>query len=145
MLKTIALTMVLLLALASLSQTNAISQPSQLIFFELIVRDLGKAKSFYAQLFGWDFAQSPSPDFVTIKGAGVSGAMLRDPNKGNAGGEDLKLFFAVDDVSERLQQAKRLGAEVVIGETLVTPTRTLAEFRDPDGNIIGLMHDAGSK
>ena len=144
MVKVIALMMAMLVELTSLSQTNPVSAPSHLIFFELIVRDLAKAKSFYAQLFGWDFAQSPSADFVTIKGAGVSGGMLRDPNKKNGDG-NVKVFFDVDDVALRLQQAKRLGAEVLIEEMRVSPARTLAEFRDPDGNGIGIMHAAGAK
>lgn len=107
---------------------------------ELTVTDLARAKTFYGHIFGWTFSDSPSPDFVSIKGAGVPGGILRDLNKKAVAG-DVKIFFAVEDISATLERAKQLGAEVLLGETRVSPARTLAEFRDPDGNVIGIMHE----
>ena len=128
------------ISLACAAQLHATAQSSQLVFFELTVTDLARAKTFYGHIFGWTFSDSPSPDFVSVKGAGVPGGILRDPNK-NAGTGDVKIFFAVEDVSAILERAKQLGAEVLLGETRVSPARTLAEFRDPDGNVIGIMHE----
>jgi predicted enzyme related to lactoylglutathione lyase len=131
-------TLMLLLA-ATVAQPRT-PQSSRLAFFELTVKDLVRAKTFYSQLFGWSFADSPSPDFFTIKGAGVAGAILRDPDK-KAGNGDIKVFFEVADVDRDLARAKALGAEVLLTATRISPTRTLAEFRDLDGNVIGMIHD----
>lgn len=119
------------------------AQSSRLVFFELTVTDLARAKTFYGHVFGWTFSDSPSPEFVSVQGAGIPGGILRDPDK-KAGGGDVKIFFAVQDISATLDHAKQLGAEVLLGETRVSPTRTLAEFRDPDGNVIGVMHEVGA-
>lgn len=117
------------------------SQPSsKLTFFELTVSDLARAKSFYGQLFGWTFAASPSPDFVSIQGAGVSGGLLRDPSK-KPGGAGVKIFFAVDDVEKKSAEANSLGAEITVPPMKISPTTALAEFRDPEGNVIGVIHE----
>ena len=141
--QTNALLAITLTLLSCAVRSQAKAQPSQLVFFELTVTDLVRAKSFYGYLLGWTFSDSPSPDFVSIKGAGVPGGILRDANK-KPGNGDVKVFFAVEDISAILERAKQLGAVVLVGETHVSPTRTLAEFRDPDGNVIGIMHEVGA-
>ena len=138
--QTTALLAITVILLACAAQSQASAQSSQLVFFELTVTDLARAKTFYGHIFGWTFSDSPSPDFVSIKGAGVPGGILRDLNKKAVAG-DVKIFFAVEDISATLERAKQLGAEVLLGETRVSPARTLAEFRDPDGNVIGIMHE----
>lgn len=138
--QTTALLAITVILLACAAQSQATAQSSQLVFFELTVTDLARAKTFYGHIFGWTFSDSPSPDFVSIKGAGVPGGILRDLNKKAVAG-DVKIFFAVEDISATLERAKQLGAEVLLGETRVSPARTLAEFRDPDGNVIGIMHE----
>jgi uncharacterized protein len=141
--QTTALLVITVTLLAFAAQSQATAQSSQLVFFELTVRDLARAKSFYGHVLGGTFSDSPSPDFVSINGAGVPGGILKDPNK-KPGNGNIKIFFAVQDISATLGRAKQLGADVLLGETRVSPSRTLAEFRDPDGNVIGIMHEVGT-
>lgn len=141
--QTTALLMITVILLAFAAQSQTTAESSQLVFFELTVTDLARSKSFYGHVLGWTYSDSPSPDFVSIKGAGVAGGILRDPNK-KPGNGDVKIFFAVQDISATLERAKQMGAEVLLGETRVSPTRTLAEFRDPDGNVMGIMREVGA-
>lgn len=141
--QTTALLVVTATLLSCVAKSQASVQNSQLVFFELIVTDLARAKIFYGHVFGWTFSDSPSPDFVSIQGAGVPGGILRDPNK-KPGNGDTKIFFAVEDISATLERAKQLGGEILLGETRISPARTLAEFRDPDGNVIGIMREAST-
>ncbi len=135
------LTLLVPLLLLAVGATNpGASSGSKLVFFELTVKDLSRAKAFYGQLFHWSFRDSPSPDFVAIEGAGVGGGLLRDAQKVPGAG-DVKVFFQVDDVERNLRHAQALGAEVLLPATKISPTRTLGEFRDADGNIIGMIHD----
>jgi catechol-2,3-dioxygenase len=69
--QTTALLVITVTLLAFAAQSQATAQSSQLVFFELTVRDLARAKSFYGHVLGGTFSDSPSPDFVSINGAGV--------------------------------------------------------------------------
>lgn len=113
---------------------------SQLGFFELACSDLSRARSFYSELFGWRFRDTASADFVMIEGAGTPGGMIRDPST-PAGRPNCKLFFKVDRLKTKLAEAEKLGAKVVVPPTQVSPTNTIAEFRDLDQNIIGMICD----
>jgi predicted enzyme related to lactoylglutathione lyase len=77
---------------------------------------------------------------VILKGAGLPGGMLRNPKKDVENG-DVKVFFWVPDIAAFLRPATQLGAEVLLAESRVPAAPTLAEFRDPDGNIIGIIYE----
>jgi uncharacterized protein len=111
---------------------------SQLGFFELASSDLSRAKNFYSQLFGWHFRSTPSADFIMIEGAGIPGGIIRDPSA-PGGRPNAKLFFKVEKLKTKLAKAEELGANVVITPTQVSPTSTIAEFRDLDQNVVGMI------
>ena len=111
---------------------------SQLGFFELVCTDLEKAKHFYAEMFGWQFRDTSSSDFVMIDGAGIPGGMIRDASQGS-GPPNAKLFFKVERLKSKLLQAEQLGAKTLIPPTRVSPTSTIAEFSDLDHNVVGMI------
>lgn len=96
--QTTALLMITVILLAFAAQSQTTAESSQLVSFELTVTDSARSKSFYGHVLGWTYSDSPSPDFVSIKGAGVAGGILRDPNK-KPGNGDVKILFAVQDIS----------------------------------------------
>ncbi len=111
---------------------------SELGFFELATSDLSRAKAFYGELFGWTFRATPSPDFIAIDGAGTPGGIILDPSP-TSGRPNAKIFFKVEALKTKLAQAEKLGAKITIPPVQVSPTRTVAEFRDLDQNILGMI------
>lgn len=111
---------------------------SQLGFFEIPCSDLSRAKTFYSELFGWQFRDTASADFIMIEGAGIPGGIIRDPST-PAGRPNAKLFFKVERLKTKLAEAEKLGAKIVVPPTQVSPTRTIAEFRDLDQNVVGMI------
>jgi len=118
------------------------------VHFEVIGRDAEKLHGYYAELFDWkidadnpmkyglvDKADSPAPDGSLGISGGVAG--------GYEGVEPHATFYvAVPDVEEGLARAEALGGSRVMGPEKVSDEVELGQFRDPEGNLIGLVRDS---
>ena len=111
------------------------------VHVELHTKDLGKAKKFYSELFGWQVAADPAMGGYGLvdTGAGdgaISGGIGPSSEAGEKG---VKIYMRVDDLDAYLDRAEQLG-----GKRLVPPTDLpgdygrFAIFTDPDGNPVGL-------
>jgi predicted enzyme related to lactoylglutathione lyase len=49
------------------------------------------------------------------------------------------VYVDVDDLRATLDKAKSLGAEVMMPPMDVPGGPAIAQFRDPDGNVVGIM------
>ncbi|MVA74966.1 VOC family protein [Auraticoccus sp. F435] len=104
---------------------------------DIPVTDMDRARTFYADLFGWQIAELP----------GFEGyPMWQAPNKISGGGlaprsEDFsqpRSYVEVDSIEDVLARAVDRGATVVMDRSPITDTSWWAVLRDPDGNLIGL-------
>jgi len=129
----------ILLLCFSVNLANA----SNVVFFELSVNNLATAKRFYESLFGWKINQVSS-DFMDISGAGIKGGIVRD-QRPISGRPNSKLFVEVADIQQSVSRALRLGAELYVPVTEVSPGTFIAEIKDLDENIIGLMYEKKKK
>ncbi|YAL83863.1 VOC family protein [Dermacoccaceae bacterium W4C1] len=103
---------------------------------EIPVADLEKAKTFYADLFGWQI--SAPPGFETYP-------MWQAPNKISGGGlvgrdeaPAVRSYVEVDSIEETLAKVTAGGGTVVVPRSEISPTSWYAVFTDPDGNELGL-------
>jgi predicted enzyme related to lactoylglutathione lyase len=83
---------------------------------ELNTTDLSRAKNFYGSLFDWKLEDFPMEDgtytFLNV-GEGTGGGMLKNAIPG-----ELSMWLAyvlVDDIQDRMQKAKSLGATIIKG------------------------------
>lgn len=74
-------------------------------FFELGVGDTAKARTFYGQLFGWEFADEKAG--ATIETPNIPGGL-----HGSDQGASPYLFFRVSDMSVALARVRELGGDV---------------------------------
>lgn len=107
-------------------------------FFEIIVSNQKQAMAFYSTALGWKFQDVGSPNFVLVTNAGVNGALLTASSE-IVRGESVKIFFKSNQLEESLTKIKGAGGTIKLQPTDVGDGTWLAEFGDPDGNIIGLM------
>jgi predicted enzyme related to lactoylglutathione lyase len=76
-----------------------------LSFFEIGVADTDKARAFYGQLFGWEFADEQAG--ATIETPNIPGGL-----HGDDPGASPYLFFRVSDLSAALDQVRELGGDI---------------------------------
>jgi uncharacterized protein len=121
------------------------------VHFELIGPDPARLRQFYSRLFGWDAAPgAPVAEQVSqpTEYSFIAPADNAPPAAGGIGGgagfESHAIFYVgVETVSEVLSTAEELGATVVL-----PPQRneagnvTIAHFRDPAGNLVGIAGPA---
>jgi predicted enzyme related to lactoylglutathione lyase len=109
------------------------------IWFEINGRDASRLHDFYRKVFGWTVdADNPmSYGFVrTGSDEGIQGAIAT-----GQGSRGVTIFLGTDDVQGTLDRAVAAGAEVVAPVGGIPGVVELAQFRDPEGNTIGLSHD----
>jgi predicted enzyme related to lactoylglutathione lyase len=123
------------------------------IHFEIVGRDPQRLRSYYGELFGWEFDTSgPVADAVSEAGnyGFVDGNTTPDgigiPG-GVGGGKDYDghviFYVGVPDVEAALQHAESLGGTRVMGPERAPGTElVVGHFTDPEGHLIGLAGTA---
>src|SRR4051812_2319045 len=100
--------------------TTSLAGPgSPVVFFEIYVADVSRAKSFYGQIFGWQFSATPSyPEMWQIlpPAGGTAGALIQHPGRVNEAWGTI-VYVHVEKIAESVALATKLGAtiEVPIG------------------------------
>ena len=120
------------------------------VHFEIIGTNPGEARSYYGELFGWEFdTSSPVADAVseptnygfvepTTDGIGIPGGV-----GGGADYDGRAIFYVgVPDVEAALQKAESLGGNRVMGPEKAPTGLVVGHFTDPEGNLIGLAATA---
>jgi predicted enzyme related to lactoylglutathione lyase len=117
--------------------------------FEIIVTKPEKLRSYYGDLFRWEFDTS-GPVAEAVSQAGNYGFIDHDPTKDGTGipggvgggtGYDSHIIFyvGVPDVAEALRKAESLGGTRHMGpEQAPGGGIVVGHFTDPEGNVIGL-------
>jgi predicted enzyme related to lactoylglutathione lyase len=123
------------------------------VHFEIIGTDPSRLREYYGDLFGWEFDTS-GPVATSVSSPGDYGFI--DPNTGaeasgipggvggGAGHDPHVVFYVgVPDVDAALRRAESLGGTRFMGPERA-PGRDLvvAQFTDPEGNLIGLAGPA---
>ena len=117
------------------------------VHFEVVGKDGEKLQRYYAELFGWNVnADNPmqygmvdAKDNTSMTGDnGIGGGIGQGPD-GYEG--HVTFYVAVPDVEEALQKAESLGGTRVMGPETIMDMVELGQFKDPEGNVIGLVKD----
>ena len=106
-------------------------------WFEILGKDGASLQRFYADLFGWkvDAANPMNYGMVEGKEGGIGGGITGAQD----GQPQVTVYVAVDDLQATLDRAKSLGGEVAMPPMDVPNGPKIAQFRDPQGNLIGIM------
>jgi len=106
------------------------------VWFEVTGADGDALRSFYGELFGWEFHQIPGADYGIVAAVqpGIAGGVGAAEN-GPAG---LRFYIEVPDHDAALAQVARLGGRAVLPPTRIPGGTTISLFADPEGNVVGL-------
>lgn len=117
----------------------------QVVHVEVVGKDPNQLRSFYGEMFGWQFGEPMGPtDYAVIENAdGVGGGVGSGP-EGYPG--HVTFYVQVPDVEAALAQAEKLGGQRMMGPDEVPGVGiVIGLFGDPEGHTIGVMSEtAGS-
>jgi hypothetical protein len=118
------------------------------VHFEVIGRNPEELRSYYGQLFGWEFDTStPVAEAVseptnygfvervtTDDGTGIPGGVGGGPHY-----EGHAIFYVgVPHVEAALQEAERLGGRRRMGPVRAPSGLVVGHFTDPEGHLVGV-------
>jgi predicted enzyme related to lactoylglutathione lyase len=109
-----------------------------IVHFEIMGKSTRTSRSFYADLFGWNIGD-PMPDMgnyalVDAGTSGVAGGIGEEPD----GATRVTVYVQVPDLQATLDRAVANGGKVVMPPMEIPGVVSIAQFADPDGNVIGL-------
>jgi predicted enzyme related to lactoylglutathione lyase len=116
------------------------------VHFEITGSDPVRLRSYYADLFDWDYAVGDAAT-PAVSATGQYGFIDADTNGGGinggvgggAGYENRVLFYvSVPDVEAALARAEDLGGERVMGPEGQPGSLVVGFFTDPEGHLIGV-------
>jgi predicted enzyme related to lactoylglutathione lyase len=111
------------------------------VHFEVVGKDGARLQRYYSEMFGWTMNADNPMNYALVEaeegsqGKGVPGGIGQGP-EGYAG--HVTFYVEVPDVEASLAQAESLGGTRVMGPETIMDDLTLGQFRDPEGNLIGL-------
>lgn len=107
------------------------------VHFELYGKDAAALQDFYKQAFNWHVDTNNPMNYGMVDthaGSGINGGILAMENMDNG----TIIYVEADDIQASLDKVVSLGAEVLMPVTEM-PTVTVALFKDPAGNVVGLV------
>ena len=111
-------------------------------WFEIIGKDASALHKFYGDVFGWKLTP-PVADMGNYSMLEGHGPTDHGSGGGIGGSQDdssrVSVYVEVDDPQKYMDRAAKAGAIVIMPVTQITPDTTIGMFRDPAGNINGLL------
>lgn len=106
-------------------------------YIEIPVLDLGEAKRFYAEAFGWEF-NDYGPQYAGIRGGDGEVGGLRPSAEVRAGGPLVILYSR--DLEQSLAAVRAAGGQVLV-EPFAFPGGRRFHFADPSGNELAVWSE----
>lgn len=106
--------------------------------FEISCQDGVLLRQFYERLFDWRFTTPDEAGYSQIDGGSQNGlgGLLREEQHGPI---ETLVYVQVPDLNKALASAEQLGGKTILPPTSTVGSRRIAQFEDPEGNIIGLV------
>jgi len=117
--------------------------PNPVRWFEIHVRDMARARSFYGHVFARPLRQLADGDTEIWafdghpEAAGTPGALVRREGF-DSGGNSVVVYFASSDCALEHARAIEAGGTGITPKTPIPPFGCIAVVEDPDGNRIGI-------
>jgi uncharacterized protein len=118
---------------------EAVNVTHPVVHWEIGGRDPDRLQRFYGDLFGWKVDQFNSDYGLVETGDGMGGAIMRSPS---GTPPHVTIYVQVDELRSTLDRVHDLGGAALVDPTPIANVGSFALFRDPEGNIVGLLKPA---
>jgi len=121
--------------------------PNRIVHFEIEATDRERAKSFYAQAFGWQMDQMGEDmgQYVVVntgdpkEPGGINGGIFASPPGASKELNAYSCVVGVDNIDQSTQKVKAAGGQV-LGDKMDIPTvGTFVRCKDTEGNIFTML------
>jgi uncharacterized protein len=118
-------------------------KPNPIIWCEIYVQDMERAKRFYETVFQMKLEQLESPDLemwafpMTMDAIGASGALVRMEGV-KSGGSGTIPYFHCEEVAVESERVVNAGGQILKPKMSIGQYGFMALIVDPEGNTIGL-------
>ena len=126
--------------------SNPFQQHGAFGWHELMTSDPEAAKQFYSTLFGWTLADEETViegmtyTVITANGQRVGGIMSNTaPPVQGSPPPNWGTYVTVNDVDATAQQAKELGAQLLMEPTDIPNVGRFALLQDPQGAVLSII------
>jgi predicted enzyme related to lactoylglutathione lyase len=112
--------------------------PNPVVHFEVLGKDAETTQSFYANIFDWPM-EKVMDSYAMVKTGGDTGI---PGGVGSAMGDSpghSTFYVEVDDLQATLDAIEAAGGSTAQPPMDVPNGPSIALFRDPDGNLVGLV------
>ena len=115
---------------------------NNLSHFAIYIDDIDRVKSFYSNLFGWDYNSYGQDDFLQIKDSSDDDAKLigaLQSRKYSPIDEKIIGFecsVAVEDIDAIISKIEANNGKIVMPKTEIPYVGWLVKFLDTEGNIV---------
>jgi uncharacterized protein len=116
------------------------------VHFEVIGKEGEKLRTYYSELFGWEFGDPIGPtNYAVVQrdgntnadGVGIGGGVGTAPE---GYGGHVTFYVEVPDIEAAITKAESLGGTRMMGPDKVPDADIeIALFTDPEGHVIGLV------
>lgn len=115
--------------------------PATLRHFAINADDVPRARRFYEDVFGWNFAPWGPPGFYQVMdaGKGFRGALQGRREVGGQRMPGMEITFGVDDLKAAIAAIEAGGGKVIMAPFRIEGVGELIFFQDTEGNIAGAM------
>ncbi len=108
------------------------------VHFEIMSRDLAKAREFYGKLFDWELKHDEAMNYTLVEfGEEGIGGGIGQAEEGMFP-PYVTFYIQVDSLEASVKKVEELGGKVIVPPTLIPNIGSFAMFNDLDGNMIGL-------
>jgi predicted enzyme related to lactoylglutathione lyase len=113
------------------------------VHFEIVAPDGEKLQKFYAQAFDWK-VDADNPHNYGMVAAADDRSIGGGISAGQGDESYVTVYIEVDDLQAALDKVKDEGGDVVMEPMEIPGAVTMAQFKDPAGNLIGLVKGGGN-
>ena len=125
------------------AETMKMPKHGEICWNELSTTDPNACKSFYSDLFGWEYKESDSAGMqyteMTLEGGKQFGGMYKTPPEMANVPPNWMTYVSVDDIDASLAKASDLGGNIIVPATDIPGTGRFGVITDPTGAAIAMI------
>jgi len=121
------------------------------VHFEIIGKDGKRLQDFYSSLFDWKIDANNPMNYGMVEPGDTAPTSEpgQPPQYGGIGGgigqsdggPQVTFYVQVTSIEDTLRKAESMGGQTIMPPMEVPGGPTIAQFRDPEGNVIGLVKE----
>lgn len=116
-----------------------VNEAGTLCWNELNTRNMGPAKKFYSEVFGWGWEGDENYSQFFVGERTVGGAMPMPEQVPAEVPDHWMVYFAVDDINASVAKVKELGGQTMMDPFPASEVGTMVVAMDPQGAIFSLI------